>query len=146
MHTTKEIEIAAPREAVFPVAADLAGWPAFLPHYRYNRFLAPLPDGGIVKMAAVRSRIPLTWISVYRADPLAFQLHFAHLKPATRGMVVRWDFHPIPTGVRVVITHDFQLAWPVIGSFVADRIIGSFLVDHIAGLTLQCLKQRMEQR
>ncbi len=146
MHTTKEIEIGAPREEVFPVAADLERWPDFLPHYRYNRFLSPLPGGGIVKMAALRSGIPLIWISIYRADPALFQMHFEHLKPTTRGMIVRWDFLPIPGGVRVVITHDFRLAWPLIGGWVADHLIGRFLVDHVAGLTLQRLKERMERR
>ncbi len=144
MHTTKEIEIAAPREAVFPIASDLENWPRFLPHYRSNRFLSPLPGGGIVKMAAVRSGIPLTWISIYRADAANFQMHFEHLKPTTRGMIVRWDFLPVPGGVRIVITHDFKLDWPLIGGFVADTLIGSFLVDHVAGLTLLRLKQRME--
>ena len=151
MHTTKQIEIAAPIEAVFAVAADLEKWPTFLPHYRFNRFLSRLPSasgpGGIVKMAATRSwlvAIPLTWISIYRVDPENFQMHFEHLKPTTRGMIVRWEFTPIAGGVRVQIIHDFTLPWPLIGGFVADRIIGSFLIDHVAGLTLQGLKKQME--
>jgi len=88
--------------------------------------------------------IPLTWISVYRYDAAQFQMHFEHLKPTTRGMIVRWDFTPIPEGVRIAITHDFRLAWPLIGDFVAEKIIGRRLVEPIAGLTLGRLKRRME--
>ena len=150
MHTAKHIEIRAPREAVFPIASDLERWPEFLPHYRYNRYLSPLPGGGIVKMSAIRATpfcpIPLTWISIYRADAEALQMHFEHLKPTTRGMVVTWNFLPIPQGVRVEIVHDFTLPWPLVGGFVADRIIGAFLIDHIAGLTLQRLKEHMEKQ
>lgn len=145
MHTTKTIFIRAPRETVFPIAADLANWPKFLPHYRYNRFLSPIPTGGVVQMSAVRSGYPLTWVSIYRFDSEKFQMHFEHLKPITRGMVVRWDFEPQSDGVQITITHDFTLDWPIIGGFVANVIIGHLLVDHIAGLTLAGLKKRMEQ-
>ena len=31
--------IQAPMEKVFLTVADLARWPEFLPHYRYNRFI-----------------------------------------------------------------------------------------------------------
>ncbi len=40
-------------------------------------------------MAARRSGIPLAWTSIYRRDPEKLQMHFEHLKPLTRGMVVR---------------------------------------------------------
>jgi len=146
MHSVMQIEIAAPREAVFPIASDLERWPEFLSHYRFNRMLSPLPSGGIVKMSAVHpgTGIPLTWISVYRYDAAQFQMHFEHLKPTTRGMIVRWDFTPTPDGVRIAITHDFRLAWPLIGEFVAEKIVGRALVEPIAGLTLGRLKRRME--
>ncbi len=149
MHSVMRIEIAAPPGAVYAAASDLEAWPSFLRHYRSNRFLARAPapaDGGIVRMKAVRSGIPLAWTSVYRRDPAALQMRFEHLKPLTRGMAVRWDFLPIPGGTRVEIVHDFALDWPLIGNFVAGTVIGAFLVDHVAGLTLRGLKARMEGR
>ncbi len=97
-------------------------------------------------MSARRSGIPLTWTSIYRYNPETFQMHFEHLKPTTRGMIVRWDMEPVAEGVMVTITHDFTLQWPVVGGFVANVIIGSFLVDHVAGLTLAGLKQYMETK
>ena len=96
MKTTNAITIRAPLPAIFAAASDLARWPDFLPHYRYNRFLSPMPWGGIVKMSAVRSGIPTTWISDYRVDTEQCQLHFKHLRSAlnaTRGMDRHLELH-----------------------------------------------------
>ena len=147
MRTTNTILIQAPLESIFAVASDLPHWPEFLPHYRYNRFLSEMPWGGIVKMSAVRTFIPTTWISEYRIDTEKPQLYFKHLRSAfnaTRGMVVVWHFTPTPEGVRVEITHDLELHWPLIGGFVSTYIVGLFFIHHIASLTLAGVKRKVE--
>jgi hypothetical protein len=147
MRTSNAITIRAPLEPIFAAASDLARWPDFLSHYRYNRFLSPMPWGGIVKMSAVRSFIPTTWISVYRIDTERCQLHFEHLRStfnATRGMIVVWHFTETPEGVRVEITHDLDLRWPLIGGFVGKYIVGLFFIHHIASRTLAGLKRKVE--
>ncbi len=147
MRTSNVITIRAPLYLIFSVASDLARWPDFLPHYRYNRFLSPMPWGGIVKMSAVRTGIPTTWISVYRIDTDKCQLRFEHLKStlnATRGMIVVWHFTETPEGVRVEITHDLELRWPLIGGFVGKYIVGLFFIHYIATLTLAGLKRKVE--
>jgi ribosome-associated toxin RatA of RatAB toxin-antitoxin module len=147
MRTTNVITISAPVERIFTTAADLPRWPDFLPHYRYNRFLSTMPWGGIVKMSAVRTFIPTTWISEYRVDTQKPELYFKHLKAAfnaTRGMIVIWSFTPTPEGVRVEITHDLDLHWPLIGGFVSKYIVGRFFIHHIATRTLAGLKRKVE--
>jgi ribosome-associated toxin RatA of RatAB toxin-antitoxin module len=147
MRTANEIVIRAPLERIFTTAADLARWPDFLSHYRYNRFLSPMPWGGIVKMSAVRSVIPTTWISEYRVEPETPRLYFKHLRSAfnaTRGMEVEWHFTPVPEGVKVEITHDLELHWPLIGGFVSKYIVGLFFIHHIATRTLAGLKRKVE--
>jgi hypothetical protein len=147
MITSNVITIRAPRKLIFQTAADLARWPDFLSHYRYNRFLSPMPYGGIVKMSAVRSFIPMTWVSIYRIDEERGELYFEHLRSmlnATRGMIVVWTFTETPEGVRVEITHDLSLRWPLIGGFVSKYIVGSFFIHHIASLTLAGLKRKVE--
>jgi ribosome-associated toxin RatA of RatAB toxin-antitoxin module len=147
MRTSNEIIIHAPIPVIFGVASDLARWPDFLPHYRYNRFLSPMPWGGIVKMSALRSGIPTTWISEYRIETEKTQLYFKHLRAAfnaTRGMIVVWTFTPTPDGTRVEITHDLDLHWPLIGGFVSRYIVGLFFIHHIASLTLAGLKRKVE--
>jgi len=147
MRTSNVITIKAPTETIFAVASDLARWPDFLSHYRYNRFISPMPWGGIVKMSAVRTGIPTTWISVYRIDTEKRQLHFEHLRSAfnaTKGMIVVWHFTETPEGVRVEITHDLELHWPLIGGFVGKYIVGLFFIHHIATKTLAGLKRKVE--
>ncbi|MCE0484169.1 MAG: SRPBCC family protein [Methylacidiphilales bacterium] len=147
MRTSNVITIRAPLEKIFTTAADLAHWPDFLSHYRYNRFLSPMPWGGIVKMSAVRTFIPTTWISAYRIDTEKRQLHFEHLRStlnATRGMIVVWTFTETADGIRVEITHDLELRWPLIGGFVGKYIVGLFFIHHIATRTLAGLKRKVE--
>ena len=106
-----------------------------------------MPWGGIVKMSAVRTFIPTTWISEYRIDTQKCQLYFKHLKSAfnaTRGMEVVWHFTETPEGVRVEITHDLDLHWPLIGGFVGKYIVGLFFINHIATRTLAGLKRKVE--
>ena len=147
MKTTNTITIRAPLPTIFATASDLARWPDFLSHYRYNRFLSPMPWGGIVKMSAVRTIIPTTWVSVYRIDTEKRELHFEHLRSAlnaTKGMIVIWTFTDTPEGIRVEITHDLELRWPLIGGFVGKYIVGQFFIHHIATQTLAGLKRKVE--
>ena len=147
MRTSNVITIKAPLHTIYQVAADLERWPDFLSHYRYNRFLSKMPWGGIIKMSAVRTIIPTTWISEYRIESEKCQLYFKHLKSAfnaTRGMIVVWHFTETPDGVRVEITHDLELHWPLIGGFVGKYIVGLFFIHHIANRTLAGLKRKVE--
>jgi len=147
MKAINTITIRAPLPAIFAAASDLARWPDFLPHYRYNRFLSAMPWGGIVKMSAVRSGIPTTWISIYRVDTEHCRLHFEHLRStlnATRGMIVVWTFAETPEGVRVEISHELDLRWPLIGGLVSKYVVGLFFIHHIATLTLAGLKRKVE--
>jgi hypothetical protein len=147
MRTSNAITIRAPLSLIFSTASDLTHWPDFLSHYRSNRFLSPMPWGGIVKMSAVRTFIPTSWISIYRIDPEKRQLHFEHLRStlnATRGMIVVWHFTETSEGIRVEITHDLDLHWPLIGGFVGRYIVGLFFIHHIASRTLAGLKRKVE--
>lgn len=149
MRTSNVITIHAPLDQIFHTASDLVHWPDYLSHYRYNRFISPMPWGGIVKMSAVRTIIPTTWISLYRIDTEKRQLHFEHLRSAfnaTKGMIVVWHFTETPDGVRVEISHDLDLHWPLIGGFVSKYIVGLFFIHHIASRTLAGLKRKVESQ
>jgi hypothetical protein len=144
MHSSISIVIKAPLINIFSAASDLVHWPDFLPHYRSNEFLSPMPWGGIVKMKAVRTGWPIEWVSIFRIDTDARQLQFEHLKPLTRGMQVVWNFEETPEGVLVTIDHAFTLNWPLIGGFVANVVVGWFFIDFIARRTLRGLKRKLE--
>jgi hypothetical protein len=66
--------VRSPLERIFRLAAEVEGWPALLPHYRYVRFIERRSDGGgIVEMSASRPfgmmRWPTWWKSRMRVHP-----------------------------------------------------------------------------
>lgn len=133
----------APRERIFEAAADLSQWPKMLPHYRYIHYYEKSPGRNVVKMAAVRSGIPIAWVSEQIIDREAQEVRFRHLKAFTKGMEVVWTFTDTPEGVRVSIWHDLDFRIPALAP-LADRIIGGFFIENIATKTLQCMKARLE--
>jgi ribosome-associated toxin RatA of RatAB toxin-antitoxin module len=134
----------APREEIFALVRDLSRWPKLLPHYRRIDFLRKDGPRDIVRMAATRSGIPITWVSAFEADETLLELRFEHLRMWTRGMQVVWTFTPTRDGTRVEIVHDLifrvrPLRW------IAEPIIGRFFIENIAGKTLQTFKQIVEK-
>ena len=144
MQTGNSIIIQAPRELIFETAADLAGWPRILPHYRYVRFLSRLPGHSLVKMAATRSGIPISWTSEFVVDRERMELRFLHLKAFTRGMRVIWTFRKTPAGVLVEISHTLRFRLPSLAP-LAEAIIGRFFIHHVANKTLQAMKAHLEK-
>lgn len=145
MHTGNSILIRARREEIFETAADLSQWPKILPHYRYIHYYERSPERNVVKMAAVRSGIPISWISEQRIDRARWEVRFRHLRAFTRGMEVVWTFNETPDGVRVSIVHDLAFRVRALAP-LAEWIIGGFFIGHVAARTLECMKKRLEVR
>jgi ribosome-associated toxin RatA of RatAB toxin-antitoxin module len=145
MHTGNSIIMHAPRATIFETAAALENWPRILPHYRYIRFLERGPERSIVKMAAVRSGIPISWTSEYRVERDRMELHFLHLKAFTRGMRVIWTFKESPAGVLVEIMHELRFRIPALAP-IAEPIIGGFFIGHVANKTLREMKKHVEEK
>jgi ribosome-associated toxin RatA of RatAB toxin-antitoxin module len=143
LHTGNTILMRAPRELIFETAADLSRWPEILPHYRYIRYYQRSPERNVVKMAAVRSGIPISWVSEQFIDRDRCEVRFRHLKAFTKGMDVVWTFEQLPDGVQVTILHDLKFRIPALAP-IAERIIGGFFIGHIAGQTLECMKNHLE--
>lgn len=143
MHTENGIEIRGDVKRIFQVAAQVDKWPEILPHYRWVRVLQRKRRRTTVEMAAKRGRIPVSWTAVQEVFPYE-RITYKHIKGFTTGMDVTWSFKPSQEGVEVVITHDFSLAWPILGDFVSRYIVGALFVKPIASRTLQHLKQTVE--
>ncbi len=144
MTAWNSIVMNAPLERIFEAAAELSRWPDFLPHYRWVTYLEKSPDRNIVKMAARRGWIPVSWTSEQVIDRENREVRFHHLKSFTKGMDVVWTFEPHEGSVRVQIRHDLEPMIPVIGGFVANVIIGRFFIHYIAGQTLEHMKRHVE--
>jgi ribosome-associated toxin RatA of RatAB toxin-antitoxin module len=145
VHTGNTILMRAPREQIFAAAADLSRWPDFLPHYRFIHYYERSPARNVVKMAAVRSGIPISWVSEQLIDRERCEVRFHHLKAFTKGMDVVWTFEDTAEGVRVSIIHDLAFRVPALAP-LADLVIGRFFISHVAGRTLECMKRHLEAR
>jgi len=135
----------APKLRIFEVAADLEKWPTFLPHYRYIRYLERGTNRNVVKMAARRGNIPLSWVSEEVIDPVKYEVRFRHLKAWTKGMEVVWTFVEQPSGVLVSIDHDLHFRVPPL-SPIAEPIIGGFFISYVANQTLKHMKAYVESQ
>lgn len=145
MTTESTIIIRAPKQAIFDSAADLSRWPELLPHYRYITYLERGTDRHIVKMAAHRDGIPISWVSEQVIDRERLEIRFTHLRAFTKGMGVVWSFEEKPEGTLVRIVHVLNFRIPFLAP-VADRIIGGFFIDNIAHKTLAAFKAHLEAR
>ena len=135
-------------EKVFMTVADLARWPEFLPHYRYNRFIRQTASGGLVQMSCYRLGFPLKWVSDYRIDLARRKLTFRHLERAlnaTQGLDTVWNFEELSQHpVRVRLTYEFAPPLALGGRFLAALVLGELFVHNLAEKTLTGLKRKME--
>jgi ribosome-associated toxin RatA of RatAB toxin-antitoxin module len=155
MTTVDEQVVRAPLSRIFALAADVEGWPALLPHYRYVRFVERRSDGGgLVDMSASRPfgvlNWPTWWRSRMRVHPpgglVSPAIRFTHTRGITRGMEVEWTFHAVAAGTAVRIEHLWDgPAWPALGSQAATLVIGPVFVHGIASRTLAGLAAHAER-
>jgi ribosome-associated toxin RatA of RatAB toxin-antitoxin module len=135
--------INASADRVFAVTSDVLGWPEMLPHYRYVRLLRSTSRGKVIKMAARRDGIPVSWVSELIVDGKNQKIHFEHLRAFTKGMIVTWSFDETQEGTLVRIVHDLNFRIRFLAP-LAERIIGEFFIESIAGKTLTTFKRHLE--
>ena len=149
MITSNQIQIAAPFDTLFQIAADIAHWPDILPHYRWVKILNRQGQQVIAEMAARHKGIPLWWKTIQTRDPDERRIHFTHIGGITKGMEVDWIMEEAsPPGAcpvwHVQIVHDFHPHWPPGGRWFAEKIIGDMFVHQVAGKTLKRMKELLE--
>ena len=144
MKSRVKIQIDAPLERIFPLAAEVERWPERLPHYRYVRRLPAKEGERRFAMGARRGPIPVRWEAIQRPLPDERRIEFTHTGGVTRGMRVVWRFVPNGDGWEVSIEHELDLGWPLIGSFAGERVVGPQFVEAIARRTLRRVKAMAE--
>lgn len=144
MHTENTIWIQAPPQRVFALAADIARWPALLPHYRWVRVLQERPGERVAEMAAHRAHFPVKWTSLQCLFPDAGRIIYHHLRGVTAGMEVEWRIAPRDGGTHVTILHDLSPPGRLLRSRLATWVVGDFFVKGIAARTLHHLKSAAE--
>ena len=144
MKSELHVVMRAPWERIFPLAADVEGWPQILPHYRYVRPVADPDAERRFAMGARRGLIPVTWEAIQRPLPDERSIEFVHTGGVTKGMWVAWRFEPVEGGTNVSIEHRLELGWPIIGDFAARYVIGPQFIEAIAGRTLHRIRELAE--
>lgn len=150
MQTADRRKVIASQRTIFDIARRVEHWPAYLPHYRFVRFLERfdvvdgIPSRGIVEMSANRPFGPLGWPTWWKSEMVVdFQkpsIRFFHIGGVTKGMDVEWTFTSAGDTTDVEILHVWSgPSIPVIGMFAATAVIGPVFVHGIASRTLEGL-------
>ncbi|HEV2121892.1 MAG TPA: SRPBCC family protein [Chloroflexota bacterium] len=145
MKTANTLWMGAPASTIYRLAAEVERWPEILPHYRWVTVLEREGNRKLVEMAATRDGFPVKWQALQVLEPDAPRIRFTHVRGVTKGMEVEWSFHEQDGGTLVRIDHALDLAWPIVGPWVAEHIIGPQFVANIAGKTLRYIKVLSEQ-
>lgn len=145
MHTENSIWIAASPERVFALAADIASWPALLPHYRWVKIIEEQPNERLVEMAARRSGIPVKWTSVQRLYPEAGRITYRHLRGLTVGMDVEWQVIAQAGGAAAVIIHELAPRHILLRNPLGAWIASELFIKNIADRTLWHIKAAAEK-
>lgn len=136
MRTVNRLDMAAPPDVLFALAAAVERWPAMLGHYRYVRELPAVGGDRTVAMGAARGPIPVHWTARQEIDPAGREIRYVHTRGVTRGMRVVWRFEPGDGTTAVTIDHELGSLRRWLRNPIAGFIIGRLFVIPIADRTL----------
>jgi uncharacterized membrane protein len=143
--TRNSVDIAAPAERVYALAAATENWPRILPHYRYVRVLADDGRTRTVAMGAWCDVFPIRWVARQTNDPARPHIAFTHLRGWTRGMDVEWLFEPSAHGTKVTIEHRLEFRFPLASGWLGKHLVSDYFVHRVAARTLARMKQLCEE-
>lgn len=142
--TRNTVEIAAPPQRVYALAAATERWPEFLPHYRYVRVLEDRGATRVVAMGAWQDVFPIRWVAVQTNDEHTPHIAFRHLRGWTRGMDVEWIFEQHEGRTRVTIEHRLQFRFPLAAEWLGKHLVSDYFVHGVAAKTLARVKALAE--
>jgi uncharacterized membrane protein len=144
--TENVLEIAAPAQAIYRLAAATERWPEILPHYRFVRILDERGTVRTVEMGAWRHVFPIRWVAEQVNDPERPHIRFRHVRGWTCGMDVEWLFAPLAGDrTRVTIVHRLQFRFPVAADWLGRHLVADYFIDGVATQTLAWMKRLAER-
>lgn len=146
LHTENRIEIQAPVELVFHLAADVRRWPDILVHYSYVQLEDEGPGGTAVEMAVRHFMLPVRWGAIQRLDHTGHRILYRHVRGATLGMDVVWEMAAGPGGTTTSIRHDLRSPRWWFRNPLAEYVMGRIFVSLIAEKTLKGIKMYAEEQ
>ena len=142
--TRNTIDIAAPAQDVYALAAATERWPAILPHYRYVRVLDERGPTRTVAMGAWQNVFPIRWVAEQTNDARTPHIAFRHVRGWTRGMDVEWIFEPHGDATRVTIEHRLAFRFPVAAGWLGRHLVSNYFIHGVAAKTLARIKALAE--
>lgn len=142
--TRNAIDIAAPAQTIYALAAATERWPEILPHYRYVRILGRSGASRTVAMGAWQDVFPIAWVAEQTNDAATPHIAFRHVRGWTRGMDVEWLFEPTATGTRVTIEHRLRFRFPFAAAWLGKHLVSDYFVHGVAAKTLARIKALAE--
>lgn len=78
VETENHIDMYAPAEHIYRLAAYIEKWPGILPHYRWATLFRDDGRERPAEMAATRDGLPVTWTSIETLDLVNHRIRFRH--------------------------------------------------------------------
>lgn len=152
MYAENSIVMRGDWQRIWELSSQIERWPEHLPHYRRVTINRSAKDNleREAYMSAWRDILPVSWLSMQylqpNADASRARVFYKHIGGVTKGMEVVWAFEPLgDDSYRVIITHEWQPKWPLVGG-IASHLIGELIIKNIADKTLARVKQLANSR
>jgi ribosome-associated toxin RatA of RatAB toxin-antitoxin module len=129
-------------DTVFKLSEDIEKFPAFMPHIKKSISKKKEGNKKNVEMSAIINGIKSSWASVSTTKKNK-SIKYEQLKGVCEVMRGKWLFEEVSEGTKILIIHDFDLGWPIIGKLLSRTILKNW-VDKYCRLTLAAIKEKAE--
>ncbi|MFE0457563.1 SRPBCC family protein [Streptomyces sp. NPDC058914] len=126
-HTENEITIAAPVDLVWDMTNDVANWPRLFSEYASAEILSQEGDKTTFRltMHPDENGTVWSWVSERETDRDTLSVKARRVETGPFAyMNIRWQYHEVPQGTRMVWTQDFEMKpdAPVDDAWMTDNI------------------------
>jgi hypothetical protein len=135
MRSEHQVMIPGTLADVLAVAASVERWSLLMPHYRWVRFIGRQGQGTVVEIGARRGPLWVRWTTEQLVFADEGRIVFRHLKGITTGLWTEWRLAQAGPRVAMVVSHDWQPGWPLIGP-VAAAVFFRLLVEPLTQRTM----------
>jgi len=143
--------VAADRETVLNLLAEVELWPALFPHIRSARVLRRADGGRMFRVAARWWGLPLAYTAILTVDADRGTVTIRHLSRLTRDSVATWSVRPAPDsggagldGVELSVHQHVVVPIPIVGGILARELVGGRVARDLGQAKLDRLKEIAE--
>lgn len=148
--TQNAVVVNGPPDEVFAVAEAKGRFAEFVPHVLSSEEFEREGRTFVRMTARMKTGTKSRWVSLLVHREKNRQAIYAQAKGFCRVMGGRWSFEETPKGVRITLTHHFDVGRPVLKFFLRpfvniDRLVRA-CVEENSQQMLEAIKRRVESR